>query len=275
MNTIKWVVSFGDDVDLPNICDKNCLGCHDDYTSTNLKNRYTDKRNDLFNEKGFNWFPREWKFKDEWKFEIKRHFGTAEASKFFIFSGRGDPLFYLPCIEAYMKVYKELGYKGYAIIYTSASQLTPLILTKLVRYGIDELRFNLVATDFSQETLHKMKAVKHQMKVSVQIPLLSIYEKKLLNVLPYLNDLGITQLIICYTYIVSQTGAEKLQTVLPKTTVVTKLTEGKAVIYNQPMLDNIKEHFRKEKYKIPLVMEQPDLYLEPDLNLEKDREKIK
>jgi hypothetical protein len=32
---------------------------------TNLKNRYTDKRNDLFKEKGFNWFPREWKFKDK------------------------------------------------------------------------------------------------------------------------------------------------------------------------------------------------------------------
>tara|TARA_R110000787_G_scaffold1748_3_gene7435 strand:- start:3672 stop:4487 length:816 start_codon:yes stop_codon:yes gene_type:complete len=257
MNTIKWVVNLGDDVNLPNICDKNCLGCHDDYHSTNLKNRYTDKRNDLFNEKGFNWFPREWKFKDKWKLEIKKHFGTSKASKFFIFSGRGDPLFYLPCIEAYMKVYKELGYKGYTIIYTSGSQLTPLILTKLVSYGIDELRFNLVATDFSQETLYKIEAAKHQMKVSVQIPLLSIYEKKLLKVLPYLNDLRITQLILCHTYVISQTGAEKLQTVLPKTTVITKLTEGKAVIDNQPMLHNIKEHFRKEKYKIPLVMELP------------------
>jgi hypothetical protein len=120
-----------------------------------------------------------------------------------------------------------------------------------------------------------MEVVKHQMKVSVQVPLLSIYEKKLLNVLPYLNDLGITQLIICYAYIVSQTGAEKLQTVLPKTTVVTKLTEGKAVIANKPMLDNIKEHFRKKKYKIPLVMERPggsEIY---DSNLQKDREKIK
>jgi hypothetical protein len=57
--------------------------------------------------------------------------------------------------------------------------------------------------------------------------------------------------------VISQTGAEKLQTVLPKTTVITKLTEGKAVIDNQPMLHNIKEHFRKEKYKIPLVMELP------------------
>ena len=258
MNTIKWVVSFGDDVDLPNICDKNCLGCYDDYTSTNLNNRYTDKRNDLFNEKGFNWFPHEWKFKDEWKLKIKKHFGTSEASKLFLFSGRGDPLFYLPCIESYMKVYKELGYKGYTIIYTSGSQLTPLVLTKLVGYGIDELRFNLVATDFSQETLYKMEVVKHQMKVSVQIPLLSIYEKKLLDTLPYLNDLGITQLILCYTYMISQSGTEKLQKGLPKTTVVTKLTDGLAVIDNQLMINNIKDHIRNKKYKIPLLIEPPD-----------------
>ena len=25
---LKWWVHFGDDVELPNICDKNCLGCH-------------------------------------------------------------------------------------------------------------------------------------------------------------------------------------------------------------------------------------------------------
>jgi 6-pyruvoyl-tetrahydropterin synthase len=136
------------------------------------------------------------------------------------------------------------------------------MINHLAQIGSNELRFNLVATDFSQETLDKMEVVKHQMKVSVQIPLLSIYEKKLLNVLPYLNKIEITQLILCSTYIISQTGAEKLQKVLPKTTVITKLTEGKAVIDNQPMLDNIKDHFRNKKYKIPLLIEHPDSNLQ-------------
>ena len=103
-----------------------------------------------------------------------------------------------------------------------------------------------------------MEVVKHQMKVSVQIPLLSIYEKKLLDTLPYLNDLGITQLILCYTYMISQSGTEKLQKGLPKTTVVTKLTDGLAVIDNQLMINNIKDHIRNKKYKIPLLIEPPD-----------------
>ena len=77
-----------------------------------------------------------------------------------------------------MKVYKQLGYKGYAIIYTSGTQLTSSMINYLAGLGINELRFNLVATDFSQDTLAKMKAVKRKMKISVHIPLLSIYEKK-------------------------------------------------------------------------------------------------
>ena len=241
---------------LPNICDRNCLGCHDDYTSQNLKERFIDKRNDLFNQKGFNWFPHKWKFQSRWKQKIKKHFKTSDGPKLFLFSGRGDPLFYIPCIEAYMKVYKELGYKGYAIIYTSGTQLTPPIINHLARLKINELRFNLVATDFSQDTLDKMKAVKCKMKISVQIPLLSIYKKKLLNVLPSLNYLGITQLILCYTNIYSQTGAEKLQKVLPKTTVVTKLTDKLAIINNQPMIDSIRSHIHKKKYKIKLIIEK-------------------
>ena len=256
---LKWWVHFGDDVELPNICDKNCLGCHDDFGSKNLKERFTDKRNDLFNQKGFNWFPPKWKFKKEWKLKIKKYFGTSDDPKFFLFTGRGDPLFYIPCIEAYMKVYKELGYKGYAIIYTSGTQLTPPMITHLAQLKINELRFNLVATDFSQDTLDKMEAVKRKMKISVQIPLLSIYEKKLLDVLPSLNYFGITQLVLSYTHIYSQTGLEKLQKVLPKTTIVTKLTDKLAIIDNQPMIDNIRSHIHKKKYKIRLIIEKPKL----------------
>ena len=254
---LKWWVHFGDDVELPNICDKNCLGCHDDFGSKNLKERFTDKRNDLFNQKGFNWFPPKWKFKKEWKLKIKKYFKTSTDPKFFLFTGRGDPLFYVPCIEAYMKVYKQLGYKGYAIIYTSGTQLTSSMINYLAGLGINELRFNLVATDFSQDTLAKMKAVKRKMKISVQIPLLSIYEKKLVDVLPSLNNLGITQLVLCYTHIFSQTGAEKLQKGLPHPISVTKLTEELAIINNPHMIDNIKGHIRKKKYKIRLVVEEP------------------
>ena len=257
MKDIRWWVNFGDDVELPNICDKNCLACYDDNASKTLEERPPDKRNELFKQKGFDWFPSKWKFKKEWKVKIKKHFKNSKLTKLFLFTGRGDPLFYLPCIKAFMNVYKDLGYRGYAIVYTSASQLTPLILDKLVTYGINEIRFNLVATDFSQHTLSKMEETKRKMKISVQVPLLSIYEKKLLEVLPSLNDLRITQLVLCYTHIYSQTGAEKLQKVLPKTTPLTKLNNKVALIDNQPMIDNIRSHIEQKKYKINLQVEKP------------------
>jgi hypothetical protein len=53
MNDIRWWVHFGDDVELPNICDKNCLACYDDYGTKTLEERPQDKRNELFKQKGF------------------------------------------------------------------------------------------------------------------------------------------------------------------------------------------------------------------------------
>jgi hypothetical protein len=59
---------------------------------------------------------------------------------------------------------------------------------------------------------------------------------------------------VAYTCICSETAAEKLQKGLPNTTVVTKLTDKLSIINNQPMIDNIRSHIHKKKYKIRLIV---------------------
>jgi len=255
-NQKLWKVNFGDDVGLPNICDRNCPGCYDDFGLSDLTSSPPDKRNELFNRLGENWFPDNWKFKPQWKDAIKKHFKNSEKYKFFFFTGRGDPLFYMPCIQAYMKTYKDLNYEGYASVSTSASLLTEERLKSLVKWGINEINFNLVATNFSQETFYKMEMAKRKLNVAVELPLLNIYEKQLLEHLPFLNFVGLKCLILSTTRIYSKAGAEKLQKVIPKTTEVTKLSERQAIIKNKPMADRIIKEIKKRKYNIEVIINE-------------------
>lgn len=255
-NQNLWRVNFGDDVGLPNICDRNCAGCYDDFGPSDLTTSPPDKRNELYESRGENWFPANWTFKPQWKEAIKKHFKNSKEDKYFFFTGRGDPLFYMPCIETYMKTYKDLKYKGYATVATSASLLTKERLDSLVKWGIDEINFNLVATNFSQDTLYKMEMAKRKLNVAVELPLLNIYEKQLLHHLPFLNFVGLKCLTLSTTRIYSKAGAAKLRTVLPKTTKVTKLSEQEALIKNQPMIDRIVKEIKKRKYNIEVFLNE-------------------
>ena len=257
-NPQAWKVNLGDEVGLPNICDRNCAGCYDDFGSTSLRDSPPDRRRDLYKALGENWFPSTWKFKPKWRTAIQDHFKNSTKPKLFLFTGRGDPLFYLPCIEAYMKTYKELGYTGYASISTSASLLDKKKLNFLINIGIDEINFNLVATDFKQETLDKMKMVKQKMNVATELPLLSIYEEKLLENLSFLNSIGLSYLTLAVTRIYSRAGAEKLQQVLPEDTKITQLSEKEACIENEPMAGRIMKEIRRRGYNIPVFYQSSD-----------------
>jgi hypothetical protein len=255
-NRNLWRVNFGDDVGLPNICDRNCAGCYDDFGISDLTTSPPDKRNELFNRLGENWFPDNWTFKSQWKDAIQKHFKDSEDFKYFLFTGRGDPLFYMPCIQAYMKTYKDLKYEGYATVCTSASLLNQERLNQLVEWGIDEINFNLVATNFDKKILHQMELAKRKLNVGVELPLLNIYENQLLKHLPFLNFVGLKHLTLSTTRIYSKAGAEKLQTVIPKTTEVTKLSEREAIIKNQPMVNRIIKEIKKRKYDIEVIVNE-------------------
>ena len=155
-NPQAWRVNLGDDVGLPNICDRNCAGCYDDFGSTSLRDSPPDRRRDLYKALGENWFPSTWKLKPKWRTAIQDHFKNSAKSKLFLFTGRGDPLFYLPCIEAYMKTYKELGYTGYASVSTSASLLDKKKLNFLINIG------NLIKMEDTEGILLNYVAIKNR-----------------------------------------------------------------------------------------------------------------
>jgi len=252
-NVSSWEINLGDDVELPNICDRtlNCAGCYDDFGSTiDLTSSPPDTRRKLYKRLGENWFPNDWKFKPEWKEKIKNHFKNSKNSKYFLFTGRGDPLFYMPCIRAYMKTYKELGYEGYASVSTSASLLTEERLKSLVKWGINEINFNLVATNFHPKTLAKMELAKQKLNVAVELPLLDVYEKQLIHHLPFLNSIGLKHLTLSTARICSKAGAKKLQSVVPSTTEITKLSKHEAIIKNQPMTERIMKEIKTKNYSI-------------------------
>jgi len=250
-----WTVNFGDDVGLPNICDRNCAGCYNDYApkNTNLTTSLPDERTQLYKRLGENWFPDDWKFQPQWKEDIKNYFKDSKARKYFLFTGRGDPLFYMPCIKEYMKIYKEFKYKGYGVIQTSASLLTQERLNSLIEWNINEIIFNPVATNFNPKTLAKMEMAQHKLNIAVQIPLLDIYEKQLINHLSFLNSINLKYLMLTTARIFSKSGAEKLKKALPKPTKVKKLSEYEAIIENQPMLDRIIKEIKIKNYNIVVV----------------------
>ena len=252
-----WRISFGDDIGLPNICDRNCAGCCDDFRSKSLKDIFPDKRQQLFKKSGINWFPSSWYFKEEWKENIINHFKKNKGFKIFQFTGRGDPLFYLPAMKAYMKVFKELKYKGRFSVSTSASILTYQMIDQLYNMGINEVNFNLAATNFNSSTLAKMMAVKEKINVSVGMPILSIYQNKLLKILPFLNNLKISRLTLAKAVMVSKTGEQKLRKTLPKNTIFKKVSPQLKFVKDDKMLNTIIKEIKDKKYTFQVFIEKP------------------
>jgi len=249
-----WIINLGEDVGLPNICDRNCAGCCDDNVAQNLKEVFPDNRQKLFKELGVNWFPSNWSFKEEWKFQIINHFQTypPDILKIFWFTGRGDPLFYMPVINSFMKTYKELDYlneNSWSVISTSASMLTPTKIDALCNLGINEINFNLAATDFSKTTLDKMKLAKKKLKVSVEVPLLTAYEKNLIDSLPILEDIGISYLTLSVTRAYSASGVKKLLPVMDSSETFTEVMPNKLkIIRNDAMIFRILEELKVKNY---------------------------
>tara|TARA_R110000824_G_scaffold103204_1_gene245246 strand:- start:436 stop:1227 length:792 start_codon:yes stop_codon:yes gene_type:complete len=203
---IHWTVYLGETVGLPNVCDMDCPTCVDDYGALNINLSVQDLRN----KRASNWkFPEDWEFKEEWKFAVKRFFSKRnETIRSFVFTGRGDPLFYIPVIKAYMEVYKDLGIKGHGVINTSGSLLTRSMISSLKDFGINEIIINPLASNFN--SYDKMSLVKEDMEVSVEAPLLYHCRDNLFSMLPIIEDIGVKHLILPFAEIYSINGINKM-----------------------------------------------------------------
>ena len=240
---IQWTVYLGETVGLPNVCDMNCPTCVDDYGALDINSSVQDLRN----KRASNWkFPEDWEFQEEWKLSIKRFFSERnETIRSFVFTGRGDPLFYIPVIKAYMEVYKDLGIKGHGVINTSGSLLTRSMISSLKDFGINEIIINPLASNFN--SYDKISLVKEEMEVSVEAPLIPNCRDDLFSMLPIIEDIGVKNLILSFAEIYSATGISKMRKYTGKAPEIIK-QNGVSFVDDKGIGKEIKKEVLKKRY---------------------------
>jgi len=115
------------------------------------------------------------------------------------FSGGGEPLLYLDLIDEVMVFYHDLekymNKKPWYYLYTNGILATNDTLLRLKDLGFDEIRFHLGASNFSNRVYAKMKkAVCYFKAVTVETPVWPLHRKKLFEMLPIIEDIGIKHL---------------------------------------------------------------------------------
>lgn len=117
------------------------------------------------------------------------------------FSGGGEPLLYIDIIAEYMKFFRDIEEqsrkKPWYYIYTNGVLANLDMILKLQDIGIDEIRFHLGAADFSKKVYKNMiNAVRHLKVVTVETPAWPPHRKKLIKMLPIIEDIGVKHLNI-------------------------------------------------------------------------------
>ena len=226
-----WSVQCGDDLYLPNVCDCNCDSCVQDAGELSPENRLTaattlenwrraeeipderQSRAEKWYKNTLEWPPKDWQMSELWLDQQYRNLARIPEEKTFNFTGRGDPLFYVPVISKILDYFlKVKNLEGYTVICTSGTLMDEGMRDFLCDIGVDEIILNPPATHFHQ--LKKIEMIKKKMKVSVNIPLLPYHCNVTLANLQLFEDLGISTLILPYTEIYSLQGLRKMENAL-------------------------------------------------------------
>lgn len=117
------------------------------------------------------------------------------------FTGGGDPLMKLDVISKYMDFYRSIeghmGTKPWYYIYTNGLLANKDTILKLRDLGFDEIRFHIGASNFSKNVYGNMtNAVRFFKKITVETPSWPPHRKKLFEMLPIIDDIGIQHLNI-------------------------------------------------------------------------------
>lgn len=111
----------------------------------------------------------------------------------------GEPLLYMEVINAYMKFFhsmeKYMQHKPRYYIYTNGTHANRNNLVQLKDMGFDEIRFHLGASDFAKKVYKNIASAKRYFKViSVETPAWPMHRKKLFEMLPIIEDIGVNHL---------------------------------------------------------------------------------
>ena len=119
----------------------------------------------------------------------------------FSFSGVGEPLMYMDVITDYMELFhdteKQAKKKPWYYLYTNGILADIDVILKLKDLGFDEIRFHLGASNFSKKVYKNMiSAVRNFKAVTVETPAWPHHRKKLFEMLPIIEDIGVKHLNI-------------------------------------------------------------------------------
>ncbi len=210
---IGYGVLLGSGVGLPNVCNMNCPHCFEE--------RMVQKEYEV---------PSDWKLEQRVKDEIVNYYiqfnQLDSIFSIYNFSGVVEPLFYLPVVRQYMEFFRYeiegsiAPVRGWAKLYTNGTLLNKERVMELENIGIDEIRVNPSASGFSREVYNNIKAAAAIIPVvTIEVPSWPPYRKKLLEMLPIIDELGVSHLDICQVEIGTRFCFERICKALPNAVI--------------------------------------------------------
>jgi pyruvate formate-lyase activating enzyme-like uncharacterized protein len=107
----------------------------------------------------------------------------------------GEPFLYLPRVGYFASGLMNINSGLYQYIYTNGVAVTKEALKKIKDFGIEEIRFNLAATNYSEEVIRKMKYVKKVIPfLTIEVPVLRNTYRKLKENIKKFIDFGVDQI---------------------------------------------------------------------------------
>jgi len=170
------------------------------------------------------------------------------------FSGGGEPLMYLDNISRYMElfhdIHKNLVRKPWYFLYTNGLLATEKNLERLNALGFDEIRFHLGATSFSEKVYGNMrKAIKYINTISVETPAWPLHKKKLFEMLPRIQDIGVKHLNITEIEI-KKSNFKMISEVLPDGEICQC---GELQLYDNGLVYDLMEDVIKNNYTFSVL----------------------
>jgi len=165
------------------------------------------------------------------------------------FSG-GDSLLVFDRLMDWLSYFRKNRPDIYYWAYTSGISADEDKMVNLARAGLDELRFNIAATNYSSSSiLEKIQAATKIFKrVAVEIPSIPADYLKVTEVLPFLDRINVNYLNLHEYILVPEDPHSKKTTA--DTFILNKETELKYDVYSLGNTEKIKKFCRKNKLKI-------------------------
>ena len=170
------------------------------------------------------------------------------------FTGGGEPLMHMDVLETFMAFYedlhKNLKKKPWYYLYTNGLLADRKVLDRLKALGFDEVRFHLGASGFSEKVYDNMRyAVKCFKAVSVETPAWKFHRKKLFEMLPKIEEIGVKHLNITEVEL-NSANFERISKLIPDGEICQC---GALQLYDDGLVYDLMEEVVRRKYSYSVL----------------------